>query len=358
MIPRISILILVTGLLLSGCSSVVSTNNELLYQEFYFVTTRKDTGSEEAHKRFSSERGETSYGVAMVAIEPDKTYASFANAQPNHILQQSEPLGKSRLQQVKVLDKERFFDCRDNYYKGEAVPGEILVYTHGYKMGFTKTAWITAQLRYELAFPGPVIAFSWPSTNNLAGYAADMENMAWSGTEFRNLLNELVTRYPGATIHVIAHSMGNKILIDAILQLRETYPDDSDWPLGEIVMIAPDIDRQTFEKDVAGRLFDIPSRKTLYVSSKDFPLFASATIYTYPRLGDARDGPPIIDGIDTVDVSDAIPMFDGHGYYEANRETIDDLYYIIREGREADDRPTLMETKIAEGTYWRLIPNE
>ena len=93
---------------------------------------------------------------------------------------------------------------------------------------------------------------------------------------------------------------------------------------------------------------------TLYVSSDDFPLMASAKVYQYPRLGDARYGPAIIKGIETIDVSDTVSMGSGHGYYEEDRETMEDLYYLINEGKGASDRPTLLEVETDEGTYWRL----
>ena len=37
---------------------------------------------------------------------------------------------------------------------------EILIFIHGYNKSFSRVQQIAAQLRYELAFPGPVIAFA------------------------------------------------------------------------------------------------------------------------------------------------------------------------------------------------------
>jgi esterase/lipase superfamily enzyme len=334
---------------------MVTTSNDLVYQEVLYVTTREDTGSNDPRLRYSENRGETAFGAAMVAIDRNKTYGSFAQLQPPHFLSQTEPIGNSKLQQVTKVEKERFMNALAEHDDGR---NEILVYIHGYKMGFIKTAAIAAQLRYELAFPGPFIAFSWPSVNTLSGYAADHENMTWSEQAYLDLITELAELYPDSTIHLVAHSLGNKVMLNTLLELKEQYPSTEEWPIGEIVMIAPDIDLGIFERDMAEAFKEMPSRKTLYVSSKDFPLFASATIYKYPRLGDSRNGTPVIEGIDTVDVSDAIPLFDGHGYYEANRETIEDLYHVIRKRLPAEKRPTLTTSNEGGEQHWRLQPVE
>ncbi|MEX0321445.1 MAG: hypothetical protein AB3N63_04760 [Puniceicoccaceae bacterium] len=44
----------------------------------------------------------------------------------------------------------------------------------------------------------------------------------------------------------------------------------------------------------------------------------------------------------------------GHDYYEADRETIADLYQLIREGKAADERDGLKKEITEDGVYWRL----
>ena len=55
-----------------------------------------------------------------------------------------------------------------------------------------------------------------------------------------------------------------------------------------------------------------------------------------------------------MDVSDAITIFNGHGYYEADPATIEDFFYLVREGLDAAERPTLEEVETEAGRYWRL----
>ena len=354
MLQRLALPALLFSLLMAGCSSVLTSNKEYLYQEIYYMTTREDTGSQEPDRRFNGDRGETRFGVAMLAVDPGKTFGSFAAAQPNHTLQQDELVESQPRQRVVDLGEDAFLAGLAAYTAGEETPPPILIYIHGYLKGFRRAAIISAQLRYELDFKGPVISFSWPSTNSVSGYVADLENLRWSEPELLRLIELLHRKFPDSPIHIIAHSMGNRALINTLVKLQRRYPEPADWPLGDIVFIAPDVDRDIFMRDTTIQLQNIPSRKTLYVSGKDFPLFASATVHQYPRLGDARYGVPVLEGIETVDVSDAVPLFDGHGYYEANKETIEDLYYLLRKGLGADQRPSLEAAESDEGKYWRL----
>jgi len=351
-------LLLLGMLLLSGCTSFSPARKDYVYQEAFFLTTREDTGELEPDKRYNGTRGENAYGVAIVAIDPLELLSSFSQAQPNRLVQQAELLRTEALQQVVSLSETEFLDGLNSYRVDTSGTEDVLIFIHGYKRAFDDTVGNAAQLRYQLAFPGPVIAFSWPSTNALSGYLADLENLEWSAPQLSHLVEQVAARVPGARIHLVAHSLGTRALVRTLTEIADGQLDLDDCTLGEIILFAPDFDREIFIQEVAPRLKAISARKTLYVSSEDFPLIASAAVFQYPRLGDSRQGPPIIDGIETVDVSDAITFMNGHGYYEADRSTIDDLYLLIREGLGAHQRPTLVEVETEAGTYWRLRPDD
>jgi esterase/lipase superfamily enzyme len=343
-------------LLLTGCASFDTTREDYVYQEALFLTTREDSGRTDPHKRFNDERGTASYGAAMVAIDPDPFLSSHAVVQPNRILQQDQLIQRRPLQQVQVMDSEYFLQVLGHYAADGQPPGEILLFIHGYKRGFEDAVENAAQLRYQLAFPGPVIAFSWPSTDSVYGYLADMENLEWSIPSLRRMIATIATELPDTRLHIIAHSMGNRALVRVLSDISATMTDTGKCVIDQVVFVAPDFDRAIFMRDVAPLLEDMPFRKTLYVSAEDFPLMASGTLFKYPRLGDSREDPPIVNGVETIDVSDAISFFNGHGYFESERSAIDDLYELIREGKPAPERSGLVEVQIEGGTYWRLLP--
>ncbi len=341
--------------LLCGCTTFSPRRANYVYEEVFYLTTRLDTGvMDPPEDRFSEERGQPSFGVAMIAIDPEKALSRFARPQPNHVLEQSSLLRTRQIQQLEKLDEADFLSGLHRYPAEQAKPMELLIFIHGYKRTFEDVISNAAHLRHELDFPGPVIAFSWPSTDTVSGYLVDMENLDWSEPELRRLIELVSDSFPGARIHIMAHSLGNRALIHSLFQIVRTKPDLNDCSLGEIIFMAPDYDRASFKTNVADMLESIPARKTLYVSSEDIPLMTSTRLFQYPRLGDSSEGIPVVEGVETVDVSDAITIMDGHGYYEADPSTIEDLYHLLREGLGAEERPRLIKVETDEGPYWRL----
>jgi esterase/lipase superfamily enzyme len=263
-----------------------------------------------------------------------------------------------KVQQVQTLDKSKFLEYLQGYSQNSEPVQEVLIYIHGFRKDFARSITNAAQLRHELAFPGPVIAFSWPSNKSITGYLSDLENVDWSEPKLRQLIITLVKSLPQAKIHIVAHSLGNRALIQSLIELREESDLVKKWPFGELVLLAPDFDKARFVEETSRHLQYIPSRITLYVSDRDFPLMTAAQVFQYPRLGDSREGPPILAGIETIDVSDAISITSGHGYYEESPIAIEDLYHLIHERMGASERPNMKEIKTPEGTYWRLQPAE
>ncbi len=340
----------------SSCTSLQLPDQALVYQEVFYLTVRKESESDKPSKEYTGERGPPSYGVAMVALDPDEAFTPNAQPQQNRILHQEEQLHSDDVQQVVKESKPQFLDQVQNYSNDSNQDKEVLLYLHGYKRDFSDSLTNAAKLRHELAFSGPVIAFSWPSNNTFSGYPSDVENIDWSEPYLRQLILALAESLPGAKIHIIAHSLGNRALIGSLIQLEHEPKIRKNWPLGEIVFVAPDLDKEHFVEETSKRLKWIPSRMTLYVSARDFPLMTAGQVFQYPRLGDSRKGPPIIEGIETVDVSDAIKITSGHGYYEESSIAIEDLYHLIGKGESASERPHLRKVDSQDGVYWRLQP--
>ncbi len=353
---RISVVWLGVLVLISGCASFDRSRNNYVYQEVFYLTTREDTGRERPADRFNGQRGETARGVAMVAIDPSPVLSEFAVAQPNHILHQDKLLQRRALQQLRDFPEGAFIDAIEAYSEAGKSSHDVLLFIHGYRRSFESTVENAAQLRYQLAFTGPVITFSWPATDSVSGYLANVQNLDWSQPVLENLIQTLVDRLPEMRLHIIAHSLGNRALMKLLTDLLDRGEEAEHYPFGHLVFIAPDVDREVFMRDIAPDLERLPFPKTLYVSAEDFPLMASGTVFQYPRLGDSRGQPPIVDGMETIDVSDAINLFNGHGYYEADRATIEDLYFLIRENLPAAQRPRLIRVDTEAGPYWRLQP--
>ena len=91
---------------------------------------------------------------------------------------------------------------------------EALVFIHGYNMGFETAVRRTAQIAYDLKFDGAPIVYSWPSQEGLLSYTVDETNVAWTVPHLKDFLLGVARQSGAKSVHLIAHSMGNRALTD------------------------------------------------------------------------------------------------------------------------------------------------
>jgi esterase/lipase superfamily enzyme len=153
---------------------------------------------------------------------------------------------------------------------------------------------------------------------------------------------------------LIAHSMGNRALVNALARLAAT-PATNRPHFNQLLLTAPDIDASVF-RDLSMEFKSLANRVTLYASSKDEALDASKKYQGYQRAGDTQPTVVVISGIDTIDVSNVDSNLIGHFYYADNRSVISDMRYVIQ-GLVPANRATLEAVPIAGGgLYWKFRP--
>jgi len=230
---------------------------------------------------------------------------------------------------------------------------DAFVFVHGYNVSFEDAARRTAQIAYDLDFPGAPIFYSWPSQASLTGYTVDETNVEWTVPHLREFLAELVERSGAEHVHLVAHSMGNRALTSALRGL--SYRKDVKQPMfNHVVLTAPDIDADVFRRDLAPRIVKTAERVTLYASSNDKALSYSKTVHGYPRAGDTGEYLVVVPGIDTIDVSavDASLFGLGHLYYGSNRTVLADLFDLIRKAKPPEERRWLRPELFGSLKYW------
>jgi esterase/lipase superfamily enzyme len=225
------------------------------------------------------------------------------------------------------------------------------IFVHGYDTTFEDAARRTAQIAHDLAFDGAPICYSWPSYGELADYAKDENNVQWTIPHLKNFLRELTTQFHVRTIHVIAHSMGNRAVSHA-LQLLAAEDTAKLCHMQHIVLTAPDIDADTF-RELAQAIRSLAYKVTLYVSPADRALAISKHFHGNPRLGEAIS---IIPGIDTIDASGVDTSFIGHSYYAENRSVLSDIFWLLKDGKQPKDRFGMRAVDRRDGTYFAFRP--
>jgi esterase/lipase superfamily enzyme len=320
----------------------------------YYATNRNIAkGSSEPAKVYGPELETTlHYGRAVVTIprvhqsgmvEMPSLWKLERDADPNKhfVLKSVTPLPTDAARR-EMAEKLRGLDTKS-----------LLIFVHGFNTSFRDAALRTAQMAHDLKFPGMAFFYSWPSASLVRAYWQDEEAARFSESVFGRLLDDL-SQLPATDIYIVAHSMGNRIVGHA-LQTRIDMGKDTSR-LRELLLAAPDISADIFNKIIAPKLATLQgTRTTVYASSSDVALRVSKVVHGFRRLGETTDGIFIFPGLETVDASSATSMAKayGHLYIMDSPSVLRDIETIIRQKMSAAQRG-LSQMGTSPNQYWRL----
>ena len=322
----------------------------------YFATNR-GRGADKSGKSapasvYDATVSPLSYGRALVTIPSTHTPGSLELPSIWRLQFQPDPTRHFTLKAVDPLGPD---EARSEMAKrlAETSSKAILVYVHGYNMSFAETAMRTAQLAHDLDFPGLPFFFSWPSAGQVTGYLRDAESALLSEDAFDQVLDDL-SRLSGGEIYVIAHSMGSRLVSQALRSRVDK--GKSTAHLRELLLAAPDINADLFRKTIAPRLQAMRgTQTTVYASSSDLALMASKAVHGYRRVGETAGGVFVYPGFDTVDASAAslaVRAF-GHSYLTDSAAVLKDIKSLLRLKLPAKARG-LAEAGTSPDIYWSL----
>jgi esterase/lipase superfamily enzyme len=289
---------------------------------------------------FGPSKGELAYGSCEVSMPTDHRMGELESPSILRLEFRANPAKHVVLLNVTSQQKQKFFADIIGVVKNSRRKSAF-IFVHGYRVTFEDAARRTAQMAHDLEFDGAPIFYSWPSQGTLSGYPADENNIEWSQKNLKYFLADFTSRTDAENIFLIAHSMGSRSLIGAFTQLIAEKPASR---FREIILAAPDIDADIFKRDIAPQ---IPPA-TLYVSSHDEALGASKKFHKSLRAGDSGAGPIVYRGIDTVDAANVTTDLFGHSYL-FGRPLLQDMFYLIRDGKRADDRAGLKAIETPAG---------
>ena len=354
----------------------VATEQPVQTVSVFYATDRLAESGGIDDLRYGSQRGyrgddRCELGVCEVEIRRERNHDRIG------------PLPKSSRPLVDVLstrslDDDRFFErLRERmWYAGS---NETFVFIHGFNNSFEAAVTRTAELWYDVGFKGPPIVFSWPSRagsfwGGVFGYFADSETIKWSVAHLERFLLDLVEQTSAgqlatgepARIHLIAHSMGSRLLAGALMLVAEDLNRQQRPVFCDVILAAPDIDRDLFRDVIVGNLLrsQVAEHYTVYASSEDNVIKTSQKLQVYPRAGNADDGLVAIDHaqFDTIDASSVESgwLSLNHDYFITEPRVIRDLIEIMRKGnRDPTAYRRLMSPRDDEpGAPWVLMPDE
>ncbi len=299
------------------------------------------------------------YGTCKISVpKPENRVAGELNRPLSvWVLQAPENAEKHfTLQKVSEhKDKDEFYASLNSQLAGTA-DGASLLFIHGYNVSFEDAVFRTAQLAVDLKFRGAPISFSWPSYADPVKYTFDEQNAEVSIPALRELLEDLATRSGAKRIHIVAHSMGNRVLAGALRSMSPESRVRNKALFREIVLAAPDIDSRVFRSQVLPHIQDNTQHCTLYASSRDRALMMSRYFHNYQRLGETEPQLIVANGMDTIDASMVDTSLLGHSYIGDVQSIVSDLHELVVVGKRPTERIWLEAELLGELMYWAIRP--
>lgn len=343
------------AMLLSGCSTLSLRDTDTpapqagpSQVEVFYATGRKPSSENGVY--FGSERAELSFGAFNVGIPPRHLVGRMERPSLLKFEYDSDDSKHVTLQWQNNYSSKSFYHFLDKAITATD-SRKLLIFTHGYNMGFAKATRSLGQFAADLKF-SPALLFSWPSQDSLIAYAQDGNQVEWAQAQFLELLQGILDNTQAREIHLVGHSMGTRLVVNGLLTLAATRPEADLQRIKNLVLIAPDIDADLFRRDLAPRLERTHIPVTLYASSADSALVASKAYYGYPRAGDSGAGLVVVGGVETIDASVASGGVLGHAYFAEDPRIIGDFFSLLQSGQKADQRFALQPIDGKQGRYW------
>jgi esterase/lipase superfamily enzyme len=319
--------IIVIGLAasLGGCASLDGSMPSLIgieagdaarqprLEQVFVVSTRKaESGADSAKASVDGAH----YALATLTLPPGHKPGAIEAP----VFGAPKPRDHIVLQSNRELDSDEFENELASHISGRVgVNRDVLVFVHGFNTSFDEARLRAAQIAYDSRFGGVTVMFTWASKSEFLGYVSDKD----SATVSRDALQELLTTLsetPGVgKIHVLAHSMGGWVAMEALRQEAIAGKRDLGGHLGQVMLASPDIDLDVFSAQMA-RLR--PADVTVFATSKDRALsLSSALAQSRVRVGaidpgNAEQRAQIEAlGAKVYDLSNYSDGFIGHGAY-------------------------------------------
>lgn len=321
----------------------------------YYATDRNVEGAL-PRVSYGSTRSAVTYGISRVSIPP-KHQTGQLEAPPGlvRIRFLEDPTKHVLMLDVRPTSKDAFFRELDARVRGSR-KSEAFIFVHGFNVTFEDAVRRTGQMAFDLHFEGAPVLYSWPSQGSPSplAYNRDEANALYSERFLGDFLADFLTRNSAENVYLIAHSMGNRPMTGAVLQMLAKQPPAVRARVKELVLAAPDIDAQIFRRDIAPGLASLGRPVTLYASSSDKPLMLSRIFSGIERAGDVGKGLIVAPGIETVDASNVDTGFMSHSYFADTRAVMSDIQTLFTFGQRAAERRVTLQEKLSPQPHWEF----
>jgi esterase/lipase superfamily enzyme len=322
--------------------------------KIYYATDRARTDSDIPAEFYGGERGALELGTATVSIPAGHKPGAIEAPSIWTLDFRADPERHVVLESVTPDTAENVFGQMRAQVEGTG-KAEAFVFVHGFNVPFNEAAMRTAQMAYDMNFDGLPILFSWPSRASVLDYISDTAVVNLSGRRLSHFLDDVVAKSGATRIHLIAHSMGNRALTDA-LELFALRHKGEPPAFDQVLFTAPDLDAGLFAVMV-DTFRTVAQRMTLYASNRDWALAVSKKLHgNAPRAGQGGRNIIKLAAIDSIDMTPVGEDMLAHSYYANNPSALTDILSLFWRDAAPDYRCGMTKTESAEGGYWSYTP--
>jgi esterase/lipase superfamily enzyme len=256
------------GTLVVGSSAPDASRVDLL------VATTRAPVLEPPGVMFGGSRGrELDFADIVVSIPPASA------RQPGDIpLPSSLPGDPERDFVILRADRMDLAEAKANFNaRIKRTPGRrVLIFVHGFNTRFEEAVYRFAQIVHDARVDVAPVLFTWPSGGRVTDYVYDRDSAVYSRDALETVLQALIKDPYVDSISILAHSMGNYIVVESLRQMA--IRDRGLSPKIQDVMLAsPDIDVDVFRRQIAE--IDAgprPAQFTLFIARDDRALGLSS----------------------------------------------------------------------------------
>jgi esterase/lipase superfamily enzyme len=212
-------------------------------------------------------------------------YATSVSIPPGHragVIERPSITSESKARHVVLgpqrnLDGEGFRTALATSLSGRVgVARDVLIFVHGFNTSYDEARFRLAQVVEDAQFSGVPVLFTWPSKSDLFAYVGDKDSATASRDSLERLLREVAATPGVGRVHVLAHSMGTWLAMEALRQNAIAGQADLGGRLGEVMLASPDIGLDVFRGQMA-RLGSV-TRVSVFAASDDKALSLSGAL--------------------------------------------------------------------------------
>lgn len=242
----------------------------------FYATNREPTGDEGGVPAFGFGRVDAvTFGRARVSI-PRRGARSLGSIR-DFLIVAAEPIPTPARFAATLATQSRARRPRRR---------DALVYIHGYNNSFERSVFRAAQFVHDGCLPVVPVVFSWPSRGAPLDHNYDVDSATFSRGPAAELLRLVRDRSGFDRTHVMAHSMGNWIALEAMARLGASRGPPPRGRIGAAILASPDVDLDVFRRVLPAAR---PSADlvALLVSRRDNILRLSSLLAHARRAGNA-----------------------------------------------------------------------